>query len=95
MIRFFQVSVLARKLGERLRPTKINSVSAISAIPNIFPINFRGYPPNMLSTTTERNNKAAVEKLAGKIAKRIKPTGVHSFQKLSLNSIFVSFLFEK
>ena len=56
----------------------------------IIPIYLNGYPPKNTNTITIENISAAVDKFAGKIKIKIKPTGIHNSTKLSLKTIALS-----
>ena len=69
---------------------KINSVNTITPAPKIYPMYFNGYPPTKATIKIIENIIAVVEKFAGKMSIRIKATGNHNCNKLSLNIILRS-----
>ena len=63
--------------------------------PKINPIYFSGYPPIKATIKIIKKRMAVVEKSAGRMSIKIRPTGSQSFHRLSLNIIFVCLFFAK
>ena len=59
----------------------INNIKPTHA-PRIYPMNFTFTRPTNIKNKQFENNKAAVEKFAGKINKQIKPIGTSRYFKI-------------